>query len=58
MKVYKSEVKSGNTFDLSVLKITGSKLCSGNFGFPIKVLLFEFKSNGSHIVKASSIFSV
>lgn len=58
VKVFKSEVKTGNNFDLAALKITGSKLCSGHFGFPIKVLLFEFKANGSHLVKAGATFSV
>lgn len=57
VKVFKSEVKTGNNFDLASLKITGSKLCSGNFSIPIKVVLFEFKSNGSHLVKAGTTFT-
>lgn len=58
IKVYRSETRGGTFFDIAPLKITASKLCSGQYGLPIKFQLMQYVSNGSHKYKGETYMTV
>lgn len=58
MMVFQSEMKEGGSFDMNTLKVTASKICSGNFDLPVRFLLLEFKANGGHIPKMSTTLTL
>lgn len=58
IKVYRSETRTGVRFNISPIKITASKLCSGQYGLPLKFRLMQFVSNGSHKFKAECLMTV
>lgn len=58
IKVHSSEVRSLNAPNFTPIKITGSKLCSGQYSLPIKIQLMNHSFNGNHSYKSHVFLTV